>query len=127
MTTISNDYCIKDENKVSIFQGSKNMLAKRHQKNQITLPKEIVKDFPDIEFFDGVVNVNKIVLSPVRIAPMEATLAGIRKKIEKLGITQDDMSDAVKWARNQNQEPAAGGPKQNCLPYRRSQKSRFVS
>ena len=77
------------------------MLAKKTSKNQLTLPKEIVKDFPDIEYFDVAVKENRIVLSPVRIAPVEATLAGIRKKIEKLGITQDDMSDAVTWARKQ--------------------------
>jgi len=77
------------------------MLAKKTSKNQLTLPKEIVKDFPDIEYFDVAVKENRIVLSPVRIAPVEATLAGIRRKIEKLGITENDISDAVKWARKQ--------------------------
>ncbi|HWR59335.1 MAG TPA: hypothetical protein VN328_10645 [Thermodesulfovibrionales bacterium] len=75
------------------------MLAKKTSKNQLTLPKEIVKSFPDTEYFDVSVKDRKIVLLPVRITPVDSTLDGIREKMEKLGITRKDVSAAVRWAR----------------------------
>ncbi|MCX5797980.1 MAG: AbrB/MazE/SpoVT family DNA-binding domain-containing protein [Proteobacteria bacterium] len=75
------------------------MLAKKTSKNQLTLPKDIVKDFPDIEYFDVAVKDSKIVLTPVKISPVDETLEGIRNKIEKFGITEGDVTDAIKWAR----------------------------
>jgi hypothetical protein len=75
------------------------MLAKKTTKNQLTLPKEIVKAFPDTDYFDVSVRGKKIVLVPVRITPVVSTLEAVRNKIEKLGITEQDISDAVKWAR----------------------------
>jgi hypothetical protein len=44
------------------------MLAKKTSKNQLTLPKEIVKEFPDIDYFDAQVKGHAIVLTPVKIA-----------------------------------------------------------
>jgi len=75
------------------------MLAKKTSKNQLTLPKEIVKSFPGVEYFDVTVKDRKIVLSPVRITPADMTLEEIRDKMEKLGISERDVTDAVKWAR----------------------------
>ncbi len=75
------------------------MLAKKTSKNQLTLPKEIVNVFPDTEYFDVSVKDRKIVLMPVRITPADATLEGIRTKLKKLGITESDVSEAVRWAR----------------------------
>jgi len=75
------------------------MLAKKTSKNQLTLPKEVVKKFPDTEYFDVSVEDMKIILMPVRITPADRTLEGIRDKMEKLGITEGDVTGAVKWAR----------------------------
>jgi hypothetical protein len=75
------------------------MLAKLTTKNQLTLPRKIVKEFSGIEYFDVDVRDGQIVLVPVRINPMDANLAGIRKKMEKLGIMPSDVEDAVRWAR----------------------------
>ena len=75
------------------------MLAKKTSKNQLTLPHEVVKQFPGTEYFDVSVKDRKIVLMPVRIAPADATLGSIRDKMEKLGITGGDVAEAVKWAR----------------------------
>lgn len=75
------------------------MLAKKTSKNQLTLPKDVVKSFPDIEYFDVSVKDRKIVLMPVRITPANTALENIRSKMEKLGIAEKDVSDAVKWAR----------------------------
>ena len=78
------------------------MLAKKTSKNQLTLPKEIAGAFPDTEYFDVSVKDRKIVLVPVKITPADMDLAGIRNKMEKLGITEGDVGVAVKWARKKN-------------------------
>jgi hypothetical protein len=75
------------------------MLAKKTSKNQLTLPKEIVKEFPDAEYFDVSVKDRKIVLMPVKMTPADINLEGIRDKMKKLGITEGDVAEAVKWAR----------------------------
>ena len=77
----------------------RNMLAKKTSKNQLTLPKKIVKEFPDIEYFDVEVKRKTIVLTPVRITPETNTLERIRDKVEKLGITEKVLDEAIKWAR----------------------------
>ncbi|OGL42158.1 MAG: AbrB family transcriptional regulator [Candidatus Schekmanbacteria bacterium RIFCSPHIGHO2_02_FULL_38_11] len=78
------------------------MLAKKTSKNQITLPKEIAKTFPDTKYFDVSVKDKKIILIPVKIIPAYMTLEGIREKIEKLGIAEEDVTRAVEWARKKN-------------------------
>ncbi|MGO9953954.1 MAG: AbrB/MazE/SpoVT family DNA-binding domain-containing protein [Dissulfurispiraceae bacterium] len=75
------------------------MLAKKTSKNQLTLPKEIVKAFPDTEYFDVSVKDKKIVLMPVKITPVDMTLGDIRDKMVKLGINESDVAEAVRWAR----------------------------
>lgn len=75
------------------------MLAKKTSKNQLTLPKEIVGGFPGIDLFDATVEENRIVLTPVKVTPITATLAGVRTKMKKLGLSPDDVSEAVAWAR----------------------------
>jgi hypothetical protein len=75
------------------------MLTKKTSKNQLTLPKEIVKEFADISYFDAVVADREIVLTPVKIKPVDADLATVRTKTERLGITPADVAEAVKWAR----------------------------
>jgi hypothetical protein len=75
------------------------MLAKLTTKNQLTLPREIVKEFKGIEYFDAAVRDGRIVLVPVRMQHVDANLTEIRKKMEKLGITPADVTEAVQWAR----------------------------
>jgi hypothetical protein len=75
------------------------MLAKKTSKNQLTLPKDVVKSFPGADYFDISVDGGKIVLIPVKIMRADAGLAGIRDKMAKLGITEDDLTGAVAWAR----------------------------
>ncbi|MBS3918131.1 MAG: AbrB/MazE/SpoVT family DNA-binding domain-containing protein [Deltaproteobacteria bacterium] len=77
------------------------MLSKRTSKNQITLPKEIVKIFQDTEYFDVAIDGNAIRLTPVRIITAGSSLEKMREKIEKLGLTDKDISGAVQWARKQ--------------------------
>lgn len=75
------------------------MLAKKTTKNQLTLPKELVKSFPDINYFDIAVKDGKIILTPVKMKPLDMTLDGIRDKMKRLGITSDDIAASIKWAR----------------------------
>ena len=75
------------------------MLAKKTSKNQVTLPKEIMKDFPGIDYFDVAVKEGRIILVPVMITPIGASLGEIRKKVQSLGISAKDVKAAVKWAR----------------------------
>lgn len=78
------------------------MLAKKTSKNQLTLPKEIVKHFPDTEYFDVTVEKSKILLTPVTITPAHPLLDDIRKKMKKLGITESDVEKAVVWSRRKS-------------------------
>jgi len=75
------------------------LIAKKTSKNQLTLPKAIVKQFPDIEYFKVQVKGRMIVLTPVRITPETRTLEEIRDKMEKLGITEKDVDEAIRWSR----------------------------
>lgn len=77
------------------------MLAKKTSKNQITLPKEIVRAFPETDYFDVDIENDAIRLRPVRIVPGRATLERIREKVQKLGLTEKDVDEAIRWARGQ--------------------------
>jgi hypothetical protein len=76
------------------------MLAKKTSKNQVTLPKEIVKTFPDAEYFDVSIKDNAIRLVPVKITPIQSSLDSVREKIRKLGLTEKDVGEAIRWARS---------------------------
>ncbi len=77
------------------------MLAKRTSKNQITLPKSIAERFPGVEYFDLRIEGDKILLAPAKIVPAGPTLERVREKMKQLGITERDVSEAVRWARRQ--------------------------
>lgn len=71
------------------------MLAKLTSKNQITLPKAAVSSVDAAEYFDVTVEGGRIVMTPVRVQKAQA----VREKLEQLGITEQDVEDAVAWAR----------------------------
>ncbi len=71
------------------------MLAKRSQQNQLTLPKEIVDLFPDTDAFEVQVESGKIILKPIQPSRLEQ----VQQKIAGLGITEEDIRDAIVWAR----------------------------
>lgn len=71
------------------------MLAKRTSKNQITLPKAVVQRVGEAEYYDVTVQGGNIVLAPVRLHQADA----VRAKLEELGITPNDVQDAIAWAR----------------------------
>ena len=71
------------------------MLAKITSKNQLTLPKSAVQALGAVEYFDVEVRAGQIVLTPVRIQRGDA----VRAKLAALGLGEDDVADAVRWAR----------------------------
>ena len=63
--------------------------------NQITVPEGVLADFPDSIYFEVTAENGRIVLTPIEAAPIEEVWA----KIAELGITEQDVADAVQWAR----------------------------
>ncbi|MBI2382731.1 MAG: AbrB/MazE/SpoVT family DNA-binding domain-containing protein [Gammaproteobacteria bacterium] len=71
------------------------MLAKMTSKNQVTLPKALVKELPGVNYFEVSKEGDRIILKPLRKSRVEE----VWDKLEKLGITEKDVEDAVRWAR----------------------------
>lgn len=71
------------------------LLAKLTSKNQITLPKAVVSEVDAAEYFEVTVENGRIVLTPVRLPRPQA----VRDKLQELGITSEDVDDALNWAR----------------------------
>jgi hypothetical protein len=72
-----------------------NMLAKRTTKNQLTLPKAVVQATGEADYYDVSTENGRIILTPLRIQRADA----LRSKLAELGITQDDVKDAIAWSR----------------------------
>jgi len=75
--------------------GNPAMLAKKTAKNQLTLPKAVVANYPDVVYFDVRDEDGRIVLVPLRPSRADE----VRGKLEALGITEEDVDAAVDWAR----------------------------
>jgi hypothetical protein len=71
------------------------MLAKLTVKNQLTLPKAVATRFAGVEYFEVSTDGTSITLRPFRRSRIEEVWA----HLEKLGITEQDVNDAVAWAR----------------------------
>ncbi len=71
------------------------MLAKLTVKNQLTLPKAIALQFSGVEYFDVSTDGSAITLKPLQVSRLDE----VRAKLEHLGITEQDIADAIAWAR----------------------------
>ena len=71
------------------------MLSKLTSKNQLTLPKSIISEFPGVEYFDVTKENGRIVLTPVNITQADA----VRTKLAEFGVTEADITEAITWAR----------------------------
>lgn len=71
------------------------MLAKMTSKNQITLPNSITDAVGPAEYFDVEARNGQIILTPVRIQSSDA----VRAKLAELDLTEQDVADAIAWAR----------------------------
>lgn len=74
------------------------MLGKMTSKNQITIPKKIIEKIPDVNHFEIEYKDGVVVLKPVRI--FDTNLDGIRSKMKKLGLKEDSVAEAIRWARS---------------------------
>jgi hypothetical protein len=92
------------------------MLAKLTSKNQLTLPKSVVEAVGATEYFDVEVRGGQIVLTPVRIQRGDA----VRAKLAALGLSEADVSDAVRWARSDSFARVAAEPRARYEPPRRA-------
>jgi hypothetical protein len=73
------------------------MLAKKTSKNQITIPKKIVDQLPEVTYFDVELKGGVILLKPLKLYTTD--LEQIRAKVKKLGISESSVAEAIKWAR----------------------------
>ncbi len=71
------------------------MLVKCTTKNQLTLPKAIVEATGAADYYEVSTENGRIILTPLRIQRAYS----VRSKFAQLGITPDDVKDAVAWAR----------------------------
>jgi hypothetical protein len=74
------------------------MLAKLTAKNQITIPKDVLSKLPKVEYFDMEYKDGIILMKPVKV--FDSDLAGVRKKMQKLGLSEESVAEAVRWARS---------------------------
>jgi hypothetical protein len=83
------------------------MLAKVTAKNQLTLPKSVTAAVGSAEYFEVEAREGRIILTPVRIQRADA----VRAKLADLGLDEQDIADAVAWARRPARKTSAPGRK----------------
>lgn len=71
------------------------MLAKLTSKNQLTLPKAVLSNFKDTEYFEVAEENGRIVLTPVRFSRAGA----VRIRLAELGLSEADIAEVVAWSR----------------------------
>jgi len=74
------------------------MLAKLTSKNQITIPKGIMVRLPDVQYFDVEYVEGRILMKPLKVYGTD--LVEVRTKIKRLGLSEDCVDEAVRWARS---------------------------
>jgi len=73
------------------------MLAKMTSKNQITIPKKIIDKLPGIRYFDVELKDGLVLLKPLKV--YDTNMDQIRSKMKTLGLNQNSVKEAIKWAR----------------------------
>jgi bifunctional DNA-binding transcriptional regulator/antitoxin component of YhaV-PrlF toxin-antitoxin module len=71
------------------------MLAKLTVKNQLTIPKAVATRFAGVAYYDVSTDGTSITLKPLQPSRLDE----VRAKLESLGITEQDITDAIAWAR----------------------------
>ncbi len=72
------------------------MLARLTSDNQLTLPEAVIGRLEGTEYLEVAMEADRIVLTPVKVV----RAAAVRAKLAEMGITEDDVADAVEWARS---------------------------
>ena len=76
------------------------MLAKMTSKHQITIPKKIVEQLPDVEYFEVDLKDGVVMLKPLKV--YDTDLGKIRRKIKKLNLQENTVKEAIEWARSKS-------------------------
>ncbi len=76
------------------------MLAKMTSKNQITIPKKIIEQLPDVEYFEVELKDGVVMLKPLRV--YDTSLEKIRSKVKRLGLQENTVKEAIEWARSKS-------------------------
>ena len=74
------------------------MLAKMTSKNQITIPKKIIEQLPDVLYFEVELKDGVVMLKPLKV--YDTSLERIRAKVKKLRLQENTVKEAIKWARS---------------------------
>jgi len=74
------------------------MLAKMTSKNQLTIPKAVTEALGNPEYFDVETRGGQLILTPVQLQRTDA----VRERIREMGVTEQDIQDAVAWARRKD-------------------------
>ena len=78
------------------------MLSKITSKNQITIPKKIIEKIPGIKHFDIELKDGVIIMKPIKF--YNTNLDQIRAKVKKLGLKENSVAEAIKWAKSKKSE-----------------------
>jgi bifunctional DNA-binding transcriptional regulator/antitoxin component of YhaV-PrlF toxin-antitoxin module len=73
------------------------MLAKMTAKNQITIPKKIIEKLLGVAYFEVELKDGVVMLKPLKV--YDTSLEKIRTKVKKLGLQENTVKEAIKWAR----------------------------
>ena len=66
--------------------------------NQLIVPSTVVADFPGVDCFAVARDGERIILTPLQLPPIDAVWAQTAAQ----GVTEQDVAEAVKWARGQS-------------------------
>lgn len=66
-----------------------------HLKNQITLPKTVVARFGEVGYIDVSTDGENILLRPLQVSRADE----VRAQLALLGVEEQDVSEALVWAR----------------------------
>ena len=78
------------------------MLAKITSKNQITIPKKIIEKIPNVKHFDIELKDGIIIMKPIKF--YDTNMDQIRAKVKKLGLKENSVAEAIKWAKSKKSE-----------------------
>ncbi len=72
------------------------MVTRLVDKREVQLPDVVLRDFKNVEFFEITSDGVRIVLTPVSTSRADL----LRQKLDQLDLSEQDIEDAVRWARN---------------------------
>ncbi|MCK5679957.1 AbrB/MazE/SpoVT family DNA-binding domain-containing protein [bacterium] len=74
------------------------MLAKLTSKNQLTIPKKIIGQLPNVKYFDVELEGNVVILKPLTLYDTNSVI--IKEKMKHLGLKQNCVAEAISWSRS---------------------------